>query len=483
MVDTVKEASQQTAQSQQPSLAPNQPRFCSQCGAPLTGLATFCSQCGAMVKQPCATTSTTAPAKAPAPTPTDVAPALYRRDSKLEGDDVTSDNGVGYASGKAIGRAINRFLCAQMHSLRSGQAPAAPTKQGGSAFFLILGVAIFLFCIFLFTIDVKQNDTIPAGVTGESSKVGTQQLIDAYARKMSADRLTVLLQEYYAGTYASVDGKRFVIHAKALNEQIHQNDPAAAMYDTMYVTCGVLHGGLIDSTHGIVDDLRKVGFTTFICTNDSDKTYEWDIQSTSGATTARTDIKNAISGELDATQTRVTGEQQTDALDRGTAGQRNSVGEQEQARPLDSLAASIGHDAEKSKKANADGLQLLKATNPDFQAAKRTFEEAVRSDSSNAEALNNLGYVYQRLGDFRTSEVYTLKAIQLAPDRRVAYGNLGYVQAKLGKSSEASHSFCEYVNRFNDVEQGKATLKRVMSDPDVNVQSAVNDTIAQCSAR
>jgi Flp pilus assembly protein TadD len=136
-----------------------------------------------------------------------------------------------------------------------------------------------------------------------------------------------------------------------------------------------------------------------------------------------------------------------------------------------------------SKKANAEGLQLLKASNPDFEAAKRKFEEAVRSDPSNVEALNNLGYVYQRLGDFRTSEAHILKVIPLPPDRRVAYGNLGYVQAKLAKSSEASHNFCEYIKRFNDFERGKATLKRVMSDPDVNVQSAVNEAIARCSAR
>jgi hypothetical protein len=166
-----------------------------------------------------------------------------------------------------------------------------------------------------------------------------------------------------------------------------------------------------------------------------------------------------------------------------TGGERSSVGEQEQTRPADSLEASIPHDAEMSKKANAEGLQLLKASNPDFEAAKRQFEEAVRSDASNVEALNNLGYVYQRLGDFRTSEAHILKVIQLDPNRRVAYGNLGYVQAKLAKSSEASHNFCEYIKRFNDVEQGKATLKRVMSDPDVNVQSAVNEAIAQCSAR
>jgi hypothetical protein len=74
--------------------------------------------------------------------------------------------------------------------------------------------------------------------------------------------------------------------------------------------------------------------------------------------------------------------------------ERNNVGEQEQTRPSDLLEASILHDAEMSKKANADGLQLLKASNPDFEAAKRTFEETVRSDSSNVEALNNLGYVY-----------------------------------------------------------------------------------------
>ncbi len=90
-------------------------------------------------------------------------------------------------------------------------------------------------------------------------------------------------------------------------------------------------------------------------------------------------------------------------------------------------------DVKTSKKLNAAGLRLLSATHPDFKEAKLTFEKAIQLDSSNIEALNNLGYVYSRIGDYRSAEAVLLRVLAVAPTRRAAHGNLGYVEANLAK--------------------------------------------------
>ena len=135
-----------------------------------------------------------------------------------------------------------------------------------------------------------------------------------------------------------------------------------------------------------------------------------------------------------------------------------------------------------SKQRNAEGLRILSQASPDFNDAKRAFEQAVQLDSNNIEALNNLGYVYDKLGDYRSAEPILLKVIDLAPTRKVAYGNLGEVQAKLGKTEEASTHFCQYVRLFNSPERGKSLLTRTFNDPDPRVQAAVSSTLANCTS-
>jgi len=138
-------------------------------------------------------------------------------------------------------------------------------------------------------------------------------------------------------------------------------------------------------------------------------------------------------------------------------------------------------DAPASTKLNAEGLRILSATHSDLNVAKRAFEKAVQLDSSNIEALNNLGYVNSRIGDYRTAETVLFRVLAIAPTRRVALGNLAYVQAKLGKTLDAVNHFCQYVRQFDTLEHGKSTLVRVMADPDPNVQAAVEATVANCT--
>lgn len=135
-------------------------------------------------------------------------------------------------------------------------------------------------------------------------------------------------------------------------------------------------------------------------------------------------------------------------------------------------------DVKTSKKLNAEGLRLLSATHPDFDEAKQAFEKAVQLDPANIEALNNLGYVYSRIGDYRSAEAVLLKVLAVAPTRRVAHGNLGYAQAKLGKTQEAVNHYCQYVRQFDSLERGKSALVRAnAADPDPNVRAAIEATV------
>jgi Flp pilus assembly protein TadD len=134
-----------------------------------------------------------------------------------------------------------------------------------------------------------------------------------------------------------------------------------------------------------------------------------------------------------------------------------------------------------SKRLNAEGLHMLSGANPDLASARSDFERAFQLDSTSAEALNNLGYVYGRLGDYHTAESTLLKVLGMSPTRKAAQGNLGAVQAELGKTQEAADHFCQYIRQFDSIEQGKSTVTRVFKDSDQNVQAAINLTLANCN--
>ena len=90
--------------------------------------------------------------------------------------------------------------------------------------------------------------------------------------------------------------------------------------------------------------------------------------------------------------------------------------------------------------------------------------------------------MYSRIGDYRSAEAVLLKVLAVAPTRRVAHGNLGYVQAKLGKTQEAVNQYCQFVRQFDSLERGKSALVRANeSDPDPNVRAAIKATVANCT--
>ena len=147
----------------------------------------------------------------------------------------------------------------------------------------------------------------------------------------------------------------------------------------------------------------------------------------------------------------------------------------------DDLETTVQRDDPKAaRKLNTQGLQALAGPQPDLIEAKRLFQKAVQFDPENVEALNNLGDMYGRLEDYKTAETILAKVLTMAPKRRVANGNMGYVEAKLGNIDQAESHFCEYIHAFKSFDNGTSKLKGSFTDPDPQVQTAVNLTIASC---
>lgn len=153
---------------------------------------------------------------------------------------------------------------------------------------------------------------------------------------------------------------------------------------------------------------------------------------------------------------------------------------QPNASPLDITPRSV-QDSEESKRLNTEGLHALSGASPDLASARTDFERSFQLDSTSVEALNNLGYVYGRLGDYKTAESILVKVLDMSPSRKAAQGNLGAVQAELGKTQEAADHFCQYIRHFDSLEQGKSTLSRVFKDADSNVKAAIDLTLANCN--
>jgi hypothetical protein len=146
----------------------------------------------------------------------------------------------------------------------------------------------------------------------------------------------------------------------------------------------------------------------------------------------------------------------------------------------DDLEQTVKRDTKAARKLNTQGLRALAGVQPNLVEARRLFQKAVQLDPENVELLNNLGDVVGRLEDYKAAEAILAKVLTMAPKRRVANGNMGYVEAKLGNIDRAEVYFCEYIRTSDSFERGEAKLKGSFGDPDPRVQNAVRLTIANC---
>jgi Flp pilus assembly protein TadD len=77
------------------------------------------------------------------------------------------------------------------------------------------------------------------------------------------------------------------------------------------------------------------------------------------------------------------------------------------------------------------------------------FKGAVEADKTNADYLNNYGFLLFKNNDFDDATKYLKRAAKLAPNDARIWNNLGLVQSQRGKFDDAFKSFARAVGEFN----------------------------------
>lgn len=100
------------------------------------------------------------------------------------------------------------------------------------------------------------------------------------------------------------------------------------------------------------------------------------------------------------------------------------MGNLDQALPLSAILVYKFPDSSSYWKLKGD--ILLEKDN--LSEAKDQFQEALRLDSTNVEAMINYGIVFQKMGDLNQSEEIFLKALSYGKYKSLILNNLGYIE-------------------------------------------------------
>ncbi|MEL6758758.1 MAG: tetratricopeptide repeat protein [Myxococcota bacterium] len=85
---------------------------------------------------------------------------------------------------------------------------------------------------------------------------------------------------------------------------------------------------------------------------------------------------------------------------------------------IDSMTSRLARER------NQEGLEALRATPPDLPRALESFTAAMALDGDDVEIINNLGFIYSRLGNLENAERLLRQALRREPKRLVALTNL-----------------------------------------------------------
>lgn len=109
-------------------------------------------------------------------------------------------------------------------------------------------------------------------------------------------------------------------------------------------------------------------------------------------------------------------------------------------------------------------LAIIYSNNADSEAARQAIDEALALDPENAAALNQLGMLLRRNGNFPEAEAAYLKAVTVSPEYALAHYNLGvlnelYLQ-RLEPALQHFERYQELVDGDEEVERWIVDLRR-----------------------
>jgi Tfp pilus assembly protein PilF len=81
----------------------------------------------------------------------------------------------------------------------------------------------------------------------------------------------------------------------------------------------------------------------------------------------------------------------------------------------------------------------------EFSKSLAEYEQLVQENPKDADLLNDLGYSYYCRGDWANAETWLTKAVQIDPNHKRAWTNLGLARAQQAKWDESFQAFCKSV--------------------------------------
>lgn len=96
----------------------------------------------------------------------------------------------------------------------------------------------------------------------------------------------------------------------------------------------------------------------------------------------------------------------------------------------------------KARALNTEAKPLI--WNGNLQLAISKLEQAKSYNPSDAEVLGNLGFAYQKIGDFRNAQINFTASLKLSPKRGATWGNLADLLADTNQIDWATDAFVKY---------------------------------------
>ncbi len=118
----------------------------------------------------------------------------------------------------------------------------------------------------------------------------------------------------------------------------------------------------------------------------------------------------------------------------------------------------------------------------DLDAAKRSYEHALKLDRKYADALNNLGTVFYARKKFRTAIARYTKALALTPDSASIWSNLGTAYYARGKFEEMTNAYTRALQLDPNVFEERSLVGTRMLDRSVEDRARYHYELARMYA-